>query len=384
MSKKYKKLRQQILTLRDLHRKWSAIDIANELMNSDCPPSQTRFNLLRYIDYTLERGTVQARRRSGRPRTTRTPEFISLVQNNMENKFGTSIRKTNDLLKSEELNSSYGSVQRALKDDIELKPWKLARSQKISDVQRHERIESAKKLLKRFGTTPSRTNSKWKRLINTDFSGRINLVQKHNNKNSIIWSKTKTTIPLNLQTVGQVKFSPGILVYGGISSRGLIPNNSPIFIDEWLASECRKIGKRKITMDRFLYIQLIEEELKPHIDELYDDVATIWQDDGDSKHRSQFALEQISELFSDRVEPEEQADKMADIWPIENIWGHIKEKLRGEDIESITMLKRRVGDIWRAITPQMCSKLINSIPRRLQCLIDKDGYQVNKKDYNTA
>ncbi|CAF3015084.1 unnamed protein product [Rotaria sp. Silwood2] len=66
-------------------------------------------------------------------------------------------------------------------------------------------------------------------------------------------------------------------------------------------------------MDRFLYIKLIQQQLKPHIDRLYDDVDVIWQDDGDSKHRSHYALQQIDEIFNDRVKPEEQADKMADI-----------------------------------------------------------------------
>jgi hypothetical protein len=66
MSQKYKKLRQQILILYDLHQTWSSINIANELINSDCPPPQTRNNLLRYIDYTIERGTIETRRRSGR------------------------------------------------------------------------------------------------------------------------------------------------------------------------------------------------------------------------------------------------------------------------------------------------------------------------------
>ena len=122
MSKNYNKVSQKILTLRDLHRKWSAIDIANEIMNRDCRPPQTRYNLLRYIKYTLKRGTIKVRRRFGRPRTARTPEFISMVQNNMENKQRIFIRKTNDLLKREMFNSSYGSVQKALKDDIELNP----------------------------------------------------------------------------------------------------------------------------------------------------------------------------------------------------------------------------------------------------------------------
>jgi hypothetical protein len=38
--------------------------------------------------------------------------------------------------------------------------------------------------------------------------------------------------------------------------------------------------------------------------------------------------------------------------------------------------------IWRTITLKTCSNLINSIPRRLQCLINKKGFQITKKDNN--
>jgi hypothetical protein len=46
------------------------------------------------------------------------------------------------------------------------------------------------------------------------------------------------------------------------------------------------------------------------------------------------------------------------------------------------MLKNKIIEIWRTISLQMCSKLINSIPARLQCLINKERYSVEKKDCN--
>ena len=52
------------------------------------------------------------------------------------------------------------------------------------------------------------------------------------------------------------------MLFSGISARGLIPRNSPVFVDEWLKSECRIINKKRLTMDRFLYIKLIEEEFE--------------------------------------------------------------------------------------------------------------------------
>ena len=364
MSRKYGKLRNQILVLRELHENWSSSDIANELMNSDCPPLQSRQTLIHYINYTVKRGTMQPRKRIGRPRTTRTSIFISSVKNHMENKSGQSIRKTDEMFKRNHVNSSYGSVRRALKEDLKIKPWKLTRSQKISPMQREKRVNSAKKILKKFGNNPTRSNSKWKRLVNTDFSGRVSVLQKHNSKNDIVWSSSESTIPFALQSVDKKKYSPGVLLYGAISSRGLIPPSPLIFIDDWLTVECQKINKKKRTMDRFLYVKLVKQ-LKVHIDPLYNDVHVIWQDDGDSKHRSYYAIEKISEIFDDRINPEEQSDKMADIWPIENIWSIIKEKLKREEIQNVSMLKRKIVKIWKTITPTMCSNLINFIPRRL-------------------
>ena len=73
---------------------------------------------------------------------------------------------------------------------------------------------------------------------------------------------------------------------------------------------------------------------------------------------------------------------MADIWPIENVWGYIKEKIGKHEIENLPALKDKIVQLWNTINPAMYSRLINSIPKRLQCLINKKGYPIHKADYN--
>ena len=107
----------------------------------------------------------------------------------------------------------------------------------------------------------------------------------------------------------------------------------------------------------------------------------IWQDDGDSKHRSHYVLQEMDDIFCERIAPAEQADKMADVWPIENIWGYIKQKLDLYEIKDLVTLKTKIIEIWRTISSETCSTMISSIPRRLQCVIDKQGYVINKKDF---
>jgi len=70
------------------------------------------------------------------------------------------------------------------------------------------------------------------------------------------------------------------------------------------------------------------------------------------------------------------------IWPIENVWAYIKEKLEEEEFKNVLLLKKRIVTICKSITPAMCSKWINSIPKWLQALIKKKGFSINKQDYN--
>ncbi len=57
-----------------------------------------------------------------------------------------------------------------------------------------------------------------------------------------------------------------------------------------------------------------------------------------------------------------------------------KIKIDGEGIEDLANLKVGVVKIQRTIISQIYSTLISSMPRRFQCVTDKQGYMINKND----
>ncbi len=61
------------------------------------------------------------------------------------------------------------------------------------------------------------------------------------------------------------------------------------------------------------------------------------------------------------------------------MWRYIKEKIDEHEIENIAALKDEIVQMWNTPNPGMCSKLVNSVPKRLQCLINKKGIQSTKK-----
>ena len=90
------------------------------------------------------------------------------------------------------------------------------------------------------------------------------------------------------------------------------------------------------------------------------------------------ARQTVDELFEKRITCENMAAKMDDIWPIENIWGIIVEKLSQHNIKTMRGLKTTLRRIWRNIDKDTCRRLVCSTPLRLQELVRKNGNRLQK------
>jgi hypothetical protein len=69
---------------------------------------------------------------------------------------------------------------------------------------------------------------------------------------------------------------------------------------------------------------------------------------------------------------------LADVWPIENVWGILKEKLQGCEYKNIEDLKTEIKKEWRKFNLSVCQRMIDKIPARLKTVIDEDGNQIKK------
>ena len=126
---------------------------------------------------------------------------------------------------------------------------------------------------------------------------------------------------------------------------------------------------------------MVTKYVVPAVNQLYGERA-VWQDDPATIHRTANALEACS-AFRARVPHDEQASKMADIWPIENVWAIVKDRVKAEEPKDKAALKRVIKKVWKEINLDkvLCKKLMKSIPARLEAVISVDGRQVRKEDY---
>lgn len=66
--------------------------------------------------------------------------------------------------------------------------------------------------------------------------------------------------------------------------------------------------------------------------------------------------------------------KSADMNPIENLWAHLKRHLNDMDEpQTNDELWRNIQKVWYAITPDICAKYVDSLPRRVEELKKRRG-----------
>ncbi len=60
-----------------------------------------------------------------------------------------------------------------------------------------------------------------------------------------------------------------------------------------------------------------------------------------------------------------------DLDSIENLWDIVKRKMKNKRQKNADELKATVKETWTSIPPQQCHKLITSMPRRIEAVIQE-------------
>lgn len=96
----------------------------------------------------------------------------------------------------------------------------------------------------------------------------------------------------------------------------------------------------------------------------------VLQEDNDPKHRSKLCKAWKEESGIITIDWPSQSP---DANPIENVWGIMKAKLAGKSVYNLKQLTKAIRKIWRSLSTDYAQKLVESMPRRCQAILDNGG-----------
>lgn len=118
------------------------------------------------------------------------------------------------------------------------------------------------------------------------------------------------------------------------------------------------------------YLRLVEDALL----QIPMGPGFIWMHDNAPAHRAQ----SVHEHFADhQIRLLRWPSNSPDLNPIENMWGFIVQNMPRNGITTADQLWHRLQQFWAAIPAQHVQNLIDSMPRRLRQVIDRNGGQTD-------
>ena len=88
--------------------------------------------------------------------------------------------------------------------------------------------------------------------------------------------------------------------------------------------------------------------------------------------------------FNSRVPHDLQAAKMADLWPVENLWGLLQQRVKRREPMTKEELRRYIEEEWCKIDDDkaLCRRFMQSIPKRLQ--VSHEFYVILACDWSSS
>ncbi|CAH2086966.1 unnamed protein product [Euphydryas editha] len=137
------------------------------------------------------------------------------------------------------------------------------------------------------------------------------------------------------------------------------------------AAGVRKLHVIEGTMDHKMYIDILNFFLSVSAEKLGLGGDFVFQQDNDPKHTAYNTKNWLLYNVPGQLHTPPQSPDMN---PIEHLWRILENSIRGRQASNLAEFIDILQKAWEEISPAMTKNLVDSMPRRLQAVIDAKGF----------
>ena len=326
--------REEIVRLRDMGHSGNNISSALSI------PKSTVNRIIREV---ADRGAVNRRKGSGRPRITTASEDERIVLSVKRDRGITSKEICKKLV---HLQVSDKTIRRRIGELTNLKSCLKIRKPFVRPTNRKRRIRWCMDRL-------HYTIDQWSNFLWSDESPFVlRLSQKTRCWRAI--SERNCTFAIS----GSVKHDDKIMVWGCFAAHGV---GELVLIDG--------------IMDQHQYIDILRTAVRRSADLLFQGRNWTFQQDNDPKHTAINTQRAMREM---QIPLEDWPSQSPDLNPIENLWSILDRSISDRRCNAKAELWERLQKAWYKLDSSVLTNLVESMPRRLNAAIDNKGYPTKR------
>ena len=223
----------------------------------------SKMMVYRTVKRLTETGSTNDRKRSGKPRTVRTPAMIKRVQARVARNPCRSQRKL-----AKDLKCSKTSIQTILVSDLGLKPYKKRKVHGLTSEQKKKRHQRSKQLLLQHAA------EHMDQIVFSDEKF-FTVEESFNPQNVRVYAASFQEIPEHMRTVQRFQAEQKIMVWAGISKEGKLPL---VFIEPGV----------KVNAKYYLE-NILKKVVKPSCENIYGESPWIFQQDSAPAHKAKIS-----------------------------------------------------------------------------------------------
>ena len=118
------------------------------------------------------------------------------------------------------------------------------------------------------------------------------------------------------------------------------------------------------------YLDMLQTQVLPSAQKLFDNENWIFQQDNDPKHTSKLCKAWVRDNIAQTFDWPAQSP---DLNPIENLWSYLDWTLKSRKPSNEDELFKALQEAWEALPRDYLMKLVDSMPARCQAVIDARG-----------